>query len=308
MKIKKAAAILTAILATLLVLPFPARAGGKVTGTVNLINVRRNVSGPGYNWDNINKVLTLSDLDLETDDDFGIKAPAGAAVVIEGDCRIVAARYGLSCSGSLTFKGDGKLTVEAGENGLFFHSSNSNHKAMFLGGNYDITGKSGPAIRSDKAEISLTAGSLRASSPTGVAVSGETVNLVGGSAELVGSLKVTHLANISGVDLTITSDSAAIISDNLITVANERIAAGDSEGSLRDADEYEGEKCVRMTSTYKRVRTSIIFGKKVPGYVDYILLAGAALGVACAVGVPILVKKRKTKKLYEKLEKEKTEK
>lgn len=306
MKIKRAAAVLTAILVTLVVLPLSAHAGAKVTGTVNLINVRRNVSGPGYNWDNINKVLTLTDLDLETNDDFGIKAPAGASVVIEGDCRITAARYGLSCSGSLTFKGDGKLTVVSGESGFFFHSSNSNNKALFLSGNYDIEGKSGPAIRSDKAEISFTGGKLAASSPTGVAISGETVNLVGGSVELDGSLRTTHLSNISGVNLTVNSDSAAIISDNLITVANERITVGDSADSLRDADEYGGEKCVKMTSTYKRVRTSIIFGKNVPGYVDYVLLVGAALVIACAVAVPILVKKRRTKKLYEQLEKEKS--
>ena len=306
MKIKRAAALVAAILMAVFVLPAATGAGARITETVNLINIRRNASGPGYNWDNINKVLTLTDLDLETEDDFGIKAPAGATVVVEGNCRISAARYGLSCSGALTFKGDGKLTVESGEAGLYFHSSNYSHKALFLGGNYDIRTKNGPAIRSDKAEISFTGGKLTAASDAGVAISGETVNLTGGSVTLEGSLKTTHLANVNGVNLTVNSDAAAIISDNLITVANERIMAGDSADSLRDADEYGGEKCVRMTSTYKRVRTSILFGRNVPGYVDYILLVAAAVGVACAVAVPVLVKKRKTKKLYEKLEKEKS--
>lgn len=306
MRVKRAAALSAAVFMILFVLSQAAGAAVRITNTVDLINVRRNVSGPGFNWDNVNKVLTLSDLDLETDGDFGIKAPAGASVVIEGNCRIKAARYGISCSGSLTFKGDGKLTVEAGESGMYFHSSNSNNKALFLGGNYDIKGNTGPAIRSDKAEISFTAGKLAASSPTGVAISGGTVNLVGGSVELDGSLKATHLANVNGVDLAITSESPAIISDRRITVSNERITVGDSPDSLRDADEYGGEKCVRMTSTYKRVRTSIIFGKNVPGWVDYLLLAAAVIGVACAVAVPVLVKKRKTKKLYERLEKEKS--
>ncbi len=306
MKMKRAAALLAAVFITVFVLPQAAGAAARITNTVDLINVRRNVIGPGFDWDNVNKVLTLSDLDLETDSDFGIKAPAGASVVIEGECRIKAARFGLSCSGSLTFKGDGRITIEGGESGMYFHSSNVNHKALFLGGNYDIKGKSGPAIRSDKAEISFTAGSLKASSDSGVAISGERVNLVGGSVELTGSLKANYLANLNGVNLTVTSDSSAIISNNLITISNERITVGDAPGSLHDADGYGGEKCVKMTSTYKRVRTSIIFGKNVPGWVDYFLLSVAIVGVVSAVAVPLFVKKRKTKKLYEKLEKEKS--
>ncbi|MBR3639189.1 MAG: hypothetical protein IKN50_01135, partial [Clostridia bacterium] len=56
--------------------------------TIDLSYVRQNESGQGYRWDNINDVLYLTDLKLSTAADFGIKLPAGATVVVEGDCRV----------------------------------------------------------------------------------------------------------------------------------------------------------------------------------------------------------------------------
>ena len=85
-------------------------------------------------------MLYLTDINLSTASDFGIKLPAGATVVVEGDCRVAANRYTVSCLGSVTFNGTGKLTVTGGECGMFFYSTNRDHKILFLGGEYAVTG------------------------------------------------------------------------------------------------------------------------------------------------------------------------
>ena len=66
--------------------------------------------------------------------------------------------------------------------------------------------------------------------------------------------------------------------------------------------EYGGQSVVKGTSTLKRVRASILFGENVNGVVDYICLAALFCCIAAAVVVPIVLHKKKVKKLLARLE------
>ena len=274
--------------------------------TVDLSYVRQHESGQGYRWDNINDVLYLTGTNLETTSDFGIKLPAGATVVVEGDCRVSANRYGISCLGSVTFKGTGKLTVSGGECAMYFYSTNRDHKILFLGGEYVMEGGE-QAIRSDGPELSFCGGKFTLEGKT--AALGVDITASGCELTANGGIRASHLLSLSGAKVSAFAENEpALTADGRIAIENEKIEVGDDLNALFPADEYEGQSAVRLTSTYKRVRTSVLFGEGTPGWVDVIIFVAAGVGVAAALSVPFIVKARKRKKLYARLEEEKTEK
>ena len=59
--------------------------------------------------------------------------------------------------------------------------------------------------------------------------------------------------------------------------------------------EYGGENSVHGKGLAKFHAKSVLLGDSVPGWVDYILLALAVLGVGALIFVPALRKKKKTK-------------
>ena len=268
--------------------------------TVDLSYVRQNESGEGYRWDNINDVLYLTGTNLSTTADFGFKLPAGATVVVEGDCRVEANRYGISCLGSVTFKGSGKLTVSGGECAMYFYSTNRDHKILFLSGEYIMKGGE-QAIRSDGAELSFCGGKFTLEGKT--AALGIDITVSGCELTANGGISASHLLSLSGAKVSAFAENEpALVSDGRIAIENEKIEVGDSPNALTVADEYGGQSAVRLTSTYKRVRTSVLFGEGTPGSVDVIIFIAAGVGVAVAIAVPFIVKARKRKKLYERLE------
>ncbi len=265
-------------------------------GAVDLSHVRQNESGAGYVWDNINDVLTLRDANIVTGEDFGIKLPAGATVLVEGKCRVSAARYGISCAGAVTFKGTGELTV-GGEYGMYFYGSAEEDKILFLSGDYTVEGTEF-GICSEKAEIAVCGGKTAFRGKIGV--SGVTVTFSSCTSEC-GPIRAKRLVTVSGANLTATSgDGPAIVSDGKIDVRDERIEAGE-KGALSAVGEYTDQPSVSFVSTYKRVRASALFGGSVPGYVDVLIFVGAGVCAAAAIAVPLIRKAVKRKKLYEKL-------
>ena len=233
-----------------------------------------------------------------TDKDFGIKLPSGATVVVEGNCSVSAAKYGISCPGSVTFKGTGKLTVTGGECGMYFYLSVREDRVLFLSGDYTVAGGE-YGIRSDGAEISVCGGKTTFRGET--AVSGVTVTFSDCESAADGGVYAQRLVKISGADLLATAENrAAIVSDGKIDVKDEKIEAGDA-GALFAVDGYEGQSAVRFTSVYRRVRTSVLFGESVPGWVDVLVFTAAGLAAAAAIAVPLIRKKIKKKKLYERL-------
>ena len=270
--------------------------------TVDLSHVRQNESGQGYRWDNINDILYLTDTDLTTESDFGIKLPAGATVSIEGDCRVTAKRYAISCLGSVTFKGTGKLTVSGGECGLYFYSTNRDHKILFLGGEYSVKGGA-QAIRSDGAEVSFCGGAVSLDGAD--AVLGCDITASGCDLTARGVIRASHLLSVNGANVSaLAENEPALVSGGRIVLENVRIEAGGDEKSLTVTDGYDGQNAVRLTTTYKRQRSSVLFGEGTPGWVDTLIFIGAGVGVAAALTVPFAVKAVKKKKLLEKLEAE----
>ena len=285
------------------ILVFAALPASALGETIDLSYVRQNESGQGYRWDNINDVLYLTDINLTTSSDFGIKLPAGATVVVEGDCRVTANRYAISCLGSVTFKGTGKLTAEGGECAAYFYSTNRDHKILFLGGTYVLKGEE-QAIRSDGAELSFCGGKLTLEGKS--AAQGVDVTASGCEIEANGAIRASHLISVNGANISaFAEDGPALVSDGRIALENVRIETGAGAESLSAADGYEGQSAVRLTSTYKRVRTSVLFGEGTPGWVDTLVFIAAGVGVAAALTVPFIVKANRKKKLLRRLGEEK---
>ena len=281
------------------ILVFAALPASALGETLDLSYVRQNESGEGYRWDNINDVLYLTSINLSTTSDFGIKLPAGATVVVEGNCRVTANRYAISCLGSVTFKGTGKLTAEGGECAMYFYSTNRDHKILFLGGTYDLKGEE-QAIRSDGAELSFCGGILSLEGKT--SAQGVDVTVSGCEIEAGGTIRASHLLSVNGANISAFAENGpALVSDGRIALENVRIEVGADLNSLSDADSYEGQNAVRLASTYKRVRTSVLFGEGTPGWVDTVAFIAAGVGVAAALTVPFIVKANKKKKLQRRL-------
>lgn len=286
------ALLLTVIL---LFIVFPEGASAKtITSTVNLVNVTQNERGDGYNWANRYDTLTLSGLKLETESDYGLRLPQNCTVVLKGTNYIKAGKYALTCSGNVSFKGNGKLILDAGEMGIYIYTEVDTHKIRLLDGRYEITaGKYG--VYSEHADFSFVDGEMdiEITDPAGAAIHGRSVNLVGGEFEANGSVEATHELVVKGIGLDIESTRAALSAKNLNI---EDISVTD----------YDGANEIEAVSTEKRDRRSAIFGDDVPGYVDVILLVGAVIVIALLIVLPILRRRKKTKELYERLAKERS--
>ena len=296
--------IVTAVILTMAAIFFvfsvPASALGE---TVDLSYVRQNESGQGYRWDNINDVLYLTDVNLSTTADFGFKLPAGTTVDVEGECFVSAERYAISCLGSVTFKGTGKLTVSGGECGMYFYSTNRDHKILFLSGEYVVTGGE-QAIRSDGAELAFCGGKLSLEGK--ISACGVDVTVSGCDITASGPLSASHVLSVNGANVSAFAENeSALMSDGRIAIENVKIETGESSDALAVSEKYDGESAVRLTSTYKRVRSSVLFGEGTPGYVDTIVFIAAGVGVVAAFVIPFIIKARKRKKLNERLKSEK---
>ena len=152
--------ILTLVLVVLslgLAMPEKVSAAEVVTSTVNIATANKNKRGPGYDWQNRFDILTLNGLNIDTEDNYGLRLPKNCTVVLEGTNVIKAAKYGVSCSGTVVFKGSGKLIVEAGEIGFYLISQDNTQKIRLVDGKYEI--KAGTyGIYSDASDFSFVDG------------------------------------------------------------------------------------------------------------------------------------------------------
>ena len=292
-----AAATAAVLLAVLMLTPVYAELIG--TG-VNLVNVRQNVRGDGYTWDNPNSTLTLDSLTIDTDDDFGLKIPAGARVVLKGDSHIRAGKYGIGAPGSILFEGDGTLTVEASEAAVYSFSTSDNHKLRFMSGKYTLTGGI-CAIRSDAAELSFVGAEVVLHSSGELAIDGRTVRMTGGSITSDATIYASHLIDIDRAELAVADKASALASDGQIKLSNMDITVGDGADAMSSADEYSGERAIKTVPQATESRRSIIFGDSMPVVADYIVLLSAIAVVAACIAVPLAVKSRRRRRLYERL-------
>ena len=267
-------------------------AGEVVTQMVNVADSNKNMHGPGYEWNNVTKVLTLSDVNIDTEDDYGIRLPKNCTVVLEGENYIKASKYAIACLGTIVFKGSGSLTVESGEIGFYLTSLDSSQKVRLLEGDYRINaGRYG--VYSENADFSFVGGTMDISvtADDGEAISGRVINILGGKFTSTAPISAFHIMTLDSADVKIDANRAAISAKTLYL---ENLSI----------DEYNGESSVDIKSTAPMFGDSIIFGEGVPSYVDYVLLIVFLGGIVAAIAVPAVRKKKKAEALYKRLEEE----
>lgn len=284
--------LMTVFSLCVIALPTTANAGNVITSTVNIAIANKNERGDGYYWANRYDILTLSGINIDTEDAYGLRLPKNCTVELEGNNYIKASKYGISCSGTVVFKGSGSLTIEAGDIGIYLIAQDNTQKVRLIEGKYTITAGT-YGVYSEEGDFSFVGDSMdiNIGTPDGWAIMGRAVNLLGGKFKANAPVETTHQLLVSGLDVNIEANRSAFVSKNL---------------NIKDIDidEYNGEASVNAKSTAKKGRSSIFFGDNVQGWVDYLILVVFALAVASGIFVPALRRKKKAKELYERLEKE----
>lgn len=304
---KKLIHSLSAILAVAVLIIFCTLSVSAITDqTLNLANAKKNLRGDGYEWNNPDRILTLTDLSIETDNDFGLKIPDNCTVILKGKNTVKATQFGIGVPGSVVFEGDGSLTVEAGEAAIYNYSYSDNHKMRFGGGN--ITLKSATPLLADRAEVSVTSGSLELISTADTAANTRVLSISGGEVSASGSLNATHMLYVDRAKINVVSDSTALVSDNILKLENVKLKVAANGNTLANVSEYSGESSIETVPEKKSARNSILFGENIPITVDYILLSVAILLVAAAITLPIVRKRVKVRRLYERLDNERSDK
>ena len=290
--LKRLFILLFAIIISLSALSVTVCAGDTVRSMVNVADSIKNMHGSGYEWNNVTKVLTLNNVNIDTTDDYGIRIPRNCTVVLKGDNYIKASKYAIACLGTIVFKGSGSLTIEAGEAGFYLTTLDNTQKIRLLEGNYKITaGKYG--VYSENADFSFIGDKMdiKVTSEDGEAIHGRTVNILGGKFTASAPVFATHILTIDSTDIKVDAKTAALSAKTLY-LENLSIS------------EYNGETSIDAESTAPLFGDSIIFGEGVPSYVDYILLVFFLAGVIAAIAVPAIRKKKKAEALYKRLEEE----
>lgn len=141
--------IFVILLMALLGVPAPIEAGMARTTTLDLTTSSTSSSkDQGWTWDASGRTLILEGARIQTKDGDGIKLPANSTIVLKGDNVIKAGiadlgeeSHGIYSLGSLTIRGDGKLSSYGsdcymGGNGIFVYppSYNSDTKLTIESG------------------------------------------------------------------------------------------------------------------------------------------------------------------------------
>ncbi len=294
---KKYISLFLIIITLLSVLPLQAGAAAEHRSCISLVNVKSNKSGAGYKWDNYSSTLTLDGLNINTDDEFGLKIMDGATVILKGDNYIKASDAAVFLAGKVLFKGEGSLTLVS-KNGIFCSSADATDSLAIVGGTYKITSTE-EGIVSEFHKVSLSNSRITVDTENGIAIRADVITtsaktVIKANGSMIGKTKLRIEA--SSIELT-TSDKA-LVSDNPITFAKVKLKGGDALDKLSDIDlekGYGGEMCLKTVSTYDGGKKSIIFGGNVPIYVDVIVLVFGLACLGCVTVLPIVYKKKKAK-------------
>lgn len=277
-----------------------------ITETVNLSNISKNARGSGYEWANKTNTLTLNNMVINTTDEFGMKLPKDATVILKGKNYITAASVGLVCTGQVTFEGGGTLTIVAGNVGIDMTGVYASHFARFRSC-YISVDAGNVAIRSAAAELSFTNDCsftlcITGDRTTAKAIDGRNVTFTGGGIAANAGIYASNSLKISSANIDITSETPALECPNGITITKESISAGDTASTRATAESYNGEKSLLLLSTASNKKSSILFGEKASSALDYVAFSVIAIAAAALIAVPIYLKKKKTEKLIAEYE------
>ena len=296
-------AVCLVITAVLLLIPFinaavyESDAVVTITKSVNLTNPRMNMSGAGYAWMNLDKTLTLEGLYIDTSDEYGMRIPDGATVILNGNNYIRASSYALGIPSNVTFKGNGTLTLIGSDTGLYFYSTDDTTIARFLGGNFKIT-SGGVGIRSEYTTLSVTKGTFDIDVPAkdGVAILGRTLKLHGGKFTAKGAITASQNLEIRAADLSVVANTAALVAARKLTLKDVSLSVGNTADALSKADSYNGENCIRVKSAANLLGKSVLFGESVPMFADILVIVALAALVAAGIGLPLLRAHKRSKR------------
>ena len=296
-------AVCLVLTAVLLLVPFASAAVYEadavvtITKSINLTNPRMNMTGAGYAWMNLDKTLTLDGLYIDTSDEYGMRIPDGATVILKGNNYIRAASYAMGIPGNVTFKGNGTLTLVGGDAGLYFYSTDDTTIARIMGGNFKITA-GGIGIRSEYTTLSVTKGTFDIDAPAkdGVAILGRTLKLHGGKFTAQGPITASQNLEIRAANLSVAADRAALSANRKLTLKDISLSVGDTADDLRKADSYNGENCIRVKSAANLLGESVLFGETVPMFADILVIVALAALVAAGIGLPLLRAHRRSKR------------
>jgi len=270
-----------------------------ITNTVDITLANKNISGNGYYWANRFDTLTLDGIHVDTESAYGLRLPRNCTVILKGTNYIKADKYAVSCAGNISFKGNGKLILEAGEIGFFLYAEDGTQKIRLLDGTYEIhAGDYG--VFSTASDFSLVGGSMSITvdNPEGAAISGRIVNLLGGKFSANNAVEASHILVVKGLALDVSASRPVFAAKNL-TVSD--IALTTNGTSI---PEYTDETQIGGVSTLKNTKNSAIFGEDVPVIVDYLCLAVGILAICAGIIGPMILRRKKAKALLARLEAE----
>ena len=280
---------------TLLLVLCPTAAAGRQTlkEGVSILNPRQNIHGVGYEWNNPDDTLTLTDLSIDTEDDYGLKLPDGATVILEGHSEIRAAVAALYMEGNVIFRGKGSLTLIGGEYGVLCNGSTAK-KLSITGGTFTVTGGT-DGIRSDSQAVAVSGGSITVTGESRYAINARELTTAGNvSIRASGAFHTSYRMALQAANLTITaSDGPALRTDRYLTLDGMTLRAGNDLFSLKEIDSYLDEPALVTVSTFDGSRRSLLFGDKAPLLVDILILLAGVLLIAAAVSIPLLRRKRR---------------
>ena len=296
-------AVCLVLTAVLLLVPFASAAVYEadavvtITKSINLTNPRMNMTGAGYAWMNLDKTLTLDGLYIDTSDEYGMRIPDGATVILKGNNYIRAASYAMGIPGNVTFKGNGTLTLVGGDSGLYFYSTDDTTIARIMGGNFKITA-GGVGIQSEYTTLSVTKGTFDIDVPAkdGLAILGRTLKLHGGKFTAQGPITASQNLEIRAANLSVAADRAALSANRKLTLKDVSLSVGNTADDLRKADGYNGENCIRVKSAANLLGESVLFGETVPMFADILVIVALAALVAAGIGLPLLRAHRRSKR------------
>ena len=302
MKIKLPILILIfALLISTFGIPAYAKENAAITETVNLAYVTKNQRGAGYDWANLTNTLTLDGLRIVTDDEYGLKLPEEATVILKGDNYISASACALFCSGMITFQGGGTLTLVSDGTGMECASLYRSDLIRIRDCKIDITAKE-TGISLTSSRFSLMGGELKINitgdSESRRAISGREVEMSSGSLTANAPVYGSEKLFITGLNATVTSSNgAALECPKGVTLEYVNINAGDSADSLAKTDTYAAQSCIKLKSTASSSKRGILFNAVYPRIFDYLIFLFIILALAALIAVPLYLKKKRTERL-----------
>ncbi len=282
-------------------------AGSTLTDGVSILNPRQNIHGDGYEWHNPSDTLTLNNLKIDTEDEYGLKIADGATVILKGNNYIKASKAALYIGGNVVIRGSGTLTLEGGETGILCNSIKNTDKLSITGGTYTIKGGT-DGIRADFSKVALSGGSLTISGGSGYAVSvRELQTSAGVTVKASGSFYSSYSMLIQGTNLSVESSKSALLSDGTLKTESMTMKTGATLSSLSDAETYSGENAVATVSTLDTSMKSILFGPPYSIAIDILLLITAVILLSAAIFLPPIIRKMKAESIIKRVKAEETE-